>query len=607
MAVNTSPDGPVPQSARDLPVFLRALNAALAEKDAARAFALCRGRVKEAPGDPDAHRHLAVLLAMDGATKPAVASAKRACELSPDDPRCWCDLGRVYAIAGDFENASLAFSEAIVIDVRFADAWHNLGIACRKLGKRQEAFTAFRNALLIDPTRAETYLSLATLLVDAGQFEDALEALERAAKHDPAMPKARIRLANRLSQKRNVKRAEKLFRLSLGMDPDHIEGWLGLARTLEDLGEAEGARDAYLNVLRRRPDHALALGNFLAIVPKAESAAAGGVDWLDYAETALRNAHVKDDAKALIGYGLLKFHDQRDNIEAAAQAGTLANASRRRMAGPLDRAALAARIDNLIRTYTSEFFSQRRKLGLGTDQPVFIVGLPRSGTTLTEQILSAHPLLHGAGELPDLGRLATSLLGEDDAPWQAAALLDENRSRALAGNYLKALRCGAAKGRMRISDKSPLNFFQLAFAALLFPHARVVHCTRDVRDNALSIWMQNFAPDQTYATDFADLAFFQSQYARLMEHWRRELPLQILDVRYEDTISDLETRARELVDFLGAPWDRRCLDFHAQTRAVQTPSRWQVRRPIYSSSVGRWKLYADYLPGLHAHFADVGA
>jgi hypothetical protein len=273
------------------------------------------------------------------------------------------------------------------------------------------------------------------------------------------------------------------------------------------------------------------------------------------------------------------------------------------MAGPLDRGALAARVDSLIATYTEDFFLHRRRFGVGTEQPVFIVGLPRSGTTLTEQIVAAHRRMHGAGELPDLGRLAASVLGPDDAMWQSALRLDENGSRGLAGSYLEALRDGAAKGLLRICDKSPLNFFQLAFAALLFPGVRVVHCLRAPRDNALSIWMENFNPDQHYATDFSDLAFYYGEYRRLIAHWHEALPLGILDMPYETTVDNVEDQARRLVDFLGAPWDDRCLEFHTSERAVQTLSRWQVRQPIYARSVNRWKAYAEFLPEIDAAFA----
>jgi tetratricopeptide (TPR) repeat protein len=589
--------------------FTGVLQRVLAAQDGAAALRLCEDRLRTAPGDAEALGHLALLRAASGTRGSAIDAARKACAAAPDDPRAWSNLGRVHALLGDLEDAATCFAEAVAIDARHADGWHNLGTALRKLGKREPAFAALRNALLIDDRRSDTYLALGALLIDAGQFDDALECFERAVRHDPKMPRARSRLAQQLSQSGKVKRAESLFRQSLGMDPDHIDGWMGLGRALEDLGDADGALGAYRNVLKRRPDHAMALGNYLALLRDNGKTAGGGEDapaaWVVYADAKLRDGAVRDEAKALIGYGLAKYHDRSGDHRAAAEAGSLANQARRRVAGPLDRDALAARVDRMIETYTPEFFRERRRFGVGNDQPVFIVGLPRSGTTLTEQILSAHPRLHGAGELPDLARLALSVLGPDDATWQAAALLDESGSRALAGRYLEALRNGAPRRRQRISDKSPLNFFQLAVAALLFPGARVVHCRRAARDNALSIWMENFNPDQHYATDFSDLAFFTAQYERLMAHWRDALPLKILDLQYEDTVADLEGQARRLIAFLGAPWDDRCLDFHANARAVHTPSRWQVRQPIYTSSVKRWKKYDAFLGPLKEGLGDL--
>lgn len=604
-----------------------AVNAALDANDVTLAFKLCNEQIEKIPDDAQAHRHLGLLHAAataSGATAKgaAINAGKRACELTPDDPQAWSDLGRIYAMLGEMEDAAQCFNESITIDVKFADGWHNLGTACKQMGKREAAFTAFKNVLLIDDTRADTYLNLGTLLIQASQFEDALECFERAVKQDPTLVSARSRLASQMSERGKVRRAESLFRQSLSMNPDHIEGWMGLGRTLEDMGEAEGALAAYLNVLKRRPDHSMALGQYLSLLPsKSEPEALPIVEsknkdignWLDYAELTLRDNEVKDEAKALIGYGLIKYHNKRKAYQASAEAGLLANGARQRVAGALDRGAVTARVDSMIETYDTNFFMEHRRLGLGNDQPVFIVGLPRSGTTLTEQILSAHPDLHGAGELPDLGRLAAKTLSdlgtEDSAMWQAASLLAnakdaELQSRALADKYLKALRGPALKNRLRVSDKSPLNFFQLSFAALMFRNARVIHCTRGARDNALSIWMENFNPDQKWSTNFDDLAFYRSQYLRLMAHWEKVLPLKMMEMNYEETVADLEGQAKRLISFLGAEWDARCLDFHQNKRAVQTPSRWQVRQPIYTRSVERWKGYEAYLPTLDTAFSQ---
>jgi tetratricopeptide (TPR) repeat protein len=573
------------------------VQARLDARDFTGALSLCREAAGRHPDDVGTHRLLAELLSAAGDPAAARHHARRACELAPDDPRGWCGLGQAQAEAGEFEAAARAFGKSIEIDPRHADGWHNLGSALKALGDREGAFDAFKSALAIDGARAGTYVNLGNLLIESEQFDDAVECFERAARFDPTLAVARYRLAQQMSESGRVQRAESLFRQSLGLDPNHIQGWLGLGRTLEDLGEAEGALGCYRNVLARLPNHPQAIGQYLALIKgEADSTV------LERAQALFANANTGDEARALIGYGLLKFHDRRGEFKYAAQAGLIANATRRRQAGPLDRVGLAQRIDSIIATYDRDFFAERRRFGVGNDQPVFIVGLPRSGTTLTEQILAAHPLLHGAGELPDLARIALGSIDDGDEPWQAASKLNEMQSREKAGEYLKSLRAGAPERRLRISDKSPLNFFHLAFAALLFPNARVVHCIRGARDNALSIWMENFNADQRYATDFDDLAFYRTQYERLMAHWREHLPLPLLDLHYEDTVADLEAQARRLIDFLGAPWDSSCLDFHKSERAVQTPSRWQVRQPVYSKSVARWRSYADHLPALDAAF-----
>jgi tetratricopeptide (TPR) repeat protein len=578
--------------------MLATLQSALDSEGVPAAVRVCEQRLREAPDDSDTLRHLSQLHARQGARVSAFAAARRTCELAPNDPRSWSDLGRVHVMFDEYEDAAVHFARSVRLDPAYADGWHNLGTALKRLGKHERAFHALKSALQLDPSRAGTYLNLGNLLIEAGQFDDAVECFERAARHDPKMAAARSRLAEQVAQRGKVRQAESLFRQALGLDPDHVHGWFGLGRTLEDLGDAENALACYRQVLARRPNHAQALGQYLSLLRDDAP-----TEFLNSATAALNDDAVPDEARALIGYGLAKHHDRRREFDRAAAAGLAANAARRRSAGPADREGLRSRVDGLIATYDSRFFFDRRHFGVGTDQPVFIVGLPRSGTTLCEQILASHPQLHGAGELPDLANLAAgSLDSAEAAPWQAASRLTVMQSREIAVSYSRALRSGAPKGCIRISDKSPLNFFHLAFAAVLFPNARVIHCKRDARDNALSIWMENFNPDQRYATDFHDLAFFRAQYERIMAHWQETLPLRIHQVQYEDTVKDVETQARKLMKFLDVPWDARCLEFHRNERAVQTPSRWQVRQPIYSKSVKRAESYAALLPELVAAF-----
>jgi len=468
-------------------------------------------------------------------------------------------------------------------------------------GRVEAALDAFRQALRRDPKCIEALLEIARLLHADGQPRQAATCLARALELDDRAVRPVTEQALAMAETGHVVPAEALLRRVLERAPRESGAWYALGVAQEYDGRSAEARQSYLCALAETPGHGHALGAYLAL-----SIDDAGPHIVARAETALRAADTPAPAAALVGYGLAKHYDRHGEFAEAAKSGRLANAARRRAAGLLDREALAARVGGIVEAYTADFFAERRRFGVDTDQPVFIVGLPRSGTTLVEQILSAHPMLHGAGELPELARLAVHHRPEpSDAPWRAALALDQRSSLTAAHAYLEALRRGAPERALRISDKSPLNFFHLAFAALLFRNARVIHCTRDVRDTALSIWMENFSPDQQWSTDFDDLAFFAGQYRRLMAHWGTALPLPTLDVAYEDTVADVEGQARRLLDFLGVPWDDRCLDFHNTGRAVQTPSRWQVRQPIYTRSVGRWRRYAEHLPELEGAFADL--
>ena len=565
------------------------------------AMALCRKKLSLDPADTEALRHLGSVYAVKGLWDEALAALGRAAELASADPRCWSDLGRVQAMSGKHQQAVTSFERAVRLQPDFSDGWHNLGTSLHRMRDTARAFDALKQALKTDPTRADTYLVMGRLLMEAGQLQDAMGCFERAARYDPGRFGAATQFGHHLTDQGDILDAADVFKHAVNRDPNDPEAWFGLGRALEDLGEREAAGTAYRNALSHNPGHGMALSQLLALSGETLEHSIR-----DYAEQALISEKTPDTAKSLIGYGLAKHFDRLRDFEAAARAGSLANSARRREHGALDRAALTGRIDGLIASYDESFFRQRRGFGVGTDQPVFIVGLPRSGTTLCEQILSSHPRLSGAGELPDLRRLLISQTNHTHPhPWQATATVQANDSLMLADEYLHALRKGRDIRDLRISDKSPLNFFSLAFAALLFPNARVIHCSRDIRDNGLSIWMENFNPDQQWDTDFDDMAFYVQQYRRLMAHWQKVLPLPILEFRYEETVSDLEAQARRLMNFLEVPWNDTCLDFHQSGRAVQTPSRWQVRQPIYSRSVGRWRNYAGYLPELESALSAI--
>jgi hypothetical protein len=258
--------------------------------------------------------------------------------------------------------------------------------------------------------------------------------------------------------------------------------------------------------------------------------------------------------------------------------------------------------DSFIHTFDAGFFEARQAFGNPSDRPVFIVGMPRSGTTLTEQICASHRGIYGAGELPIIRLLAAELGFDQLDPTiftKAMGALTPQKAKDLGSKYLGYLKKRNDKA-IRVIDKMPHNFELLAFISLVLPNARVVHCMRDPMDNCTSCFMHNFSDAHGYNADLAKLGQYYRQYDRLMNHWAKVLPIAIHDMQYERTVADLETQARGLIAFLGVEWDAACLQFHETERTVRTPSRWQVRQPIYSTSVERWKLYGDALDPLRA-------
>ncbi|MGH8503086.1 MAG: tetratricopeptide repeat-containing sulfotransferase family protein [Gammaproteobacteria bacterium] len=552
------------------------------------------------PANAQALRYLGVAKFQLGQRAAGLECLKRATAAAPEDAPAWSDLGRMYAIAGKTQQAIACFRKAIAVDANFSDGWHNLGAALRQARDANGALAAYRQALALNPKRADTYLNLGNLLVDDNQPENAIESFRRAALLDPKLAQARASLAGELSGRGDVTEAEFVYRQAIALNPEHAQAWFGLGRTLEDLGHAEQAARCYRQVLKLHPQQPWALGQLLGLQgPDAEAAL------IRDAQRTLDAQRIPDGAEALIGYGLGKVHDRRGDYDAAFAAFERANRARRAQAGAFDAAEFEQRVDRIIDLFSADFFAERRRFGIGVDLPVFIVGMPRSGTTLTEQILDSHPRMFGAGELPHVAELTTDLPARFnlDAPWPLCApTLTAMQAHEAAHLYFDRLRAKAPESALRASDKSPLNFFHLGLIALLFPNARIVHCRRNPIDTCLSIYFENFRSSQTHATDLHDLAIYYRGYERLMAHWLDVLPLKVHEVQYEESVVDVERQARRLVEFLGVAWDQRCLDFHQSRRAVQTPSRWQVRKTIYTSSANRWRHYEKHIATLKSAF-----
>jgi len=434
----------------------------------------------------------------------------------------------------------------------------------------------------------------------AGYPDDALPLLQALRDLQPGTVWVALRLAETFNRLGRHDEAFDLLASTAATSDAPGDLLVALAQTAEDRGDRDAARQAYREALANRPGWAFPLSGLLGLDrAKADDALVAE------AETLLSSPTLPDADRALLGYELGKVLDGRHRHDDAIRHWHDANRARQRMIGTANLPSFTRQIDAMIATMTPERLQalHLRWTGNPDPRPLFIVGMPRSGTTLTEQILASHPAGFGCGELPDIGLIVRNLPGQAGIGARWPACIDDlglDAFDAAARRYLRAATRGAPADAQRLVDKMPLNFHELGLISLLFPHARVIWCRRDPRDIAVSVYGENFALDERLANDLGDIGHYINGQTRLMRHWQRAISLPILELAYEDLARDPETHAKRIIAFAGLPWHPGCLEFHQHDRGVQTPSRWQVKQPIYTRSIGRWQHYAPHLAPLLA-------
>ena len=577
----------------------------------------------------------------------------------PNQPDALRLLGVIAYERGRYEYAAQLISRALEIRPGFAEAHQNLGDALRALGRPDEAAERYRAAIALRPDFAEAHCRLAAILVDRGAHEAALDYAARAAALMPGWADAHVTHAVALACRRRFVEAEAAYRRALALQPERAQALSDLAQVLTELARIDEAMACHRKALRLQPNNPvfhlrLSHTHFLGGDPAAAEAscrhaltldphAAPAWSWLghilrslgrfDEARTCLRRALALDPeltnayfglailgeqaggeqqlgplralladpdrpvmARVDAGFALGRMLDNADRYDEAFPCFARANALYRQFLAQAgqgyDGAAFRQRIDGLIASCTPELYASVAGEGNPSEVPVFVVGMPRSGTSLIEQIAATHSGVAGAGELPDIGyiigQVHTHVRGRQEED------LDLDLARRLADEYVAKLqRIGG--GAARVIDKMPDNILALGLVALLFPQARVIFCRRDPRDTCLSCYFQQFDIPQPWAYDLADCALRALEIARLAEHWRGVLPLRMLTVDYEALVADPEGESRRLIAFLGLEWEPACLAFHKTERPVLTASGWQVRQPLYSRSIGRWRKYERHL------------
>ena len=402
--------------------------------------------------------------------------------------------------------------------------------------------------------------------------------------------------------------AEARLREAIRLDATMANAWAALASVQAERGQIDLSCESARTALSIRSDLAepywRLASNLLGDVPDT---------YVEAMENRLLDESLSNDDRALLHFGLGAVMNRRGLFAQAAKHVDIANLHQ--SAGKFERGLSynpeqnSESIDRIVAEFTPEFIARRLGWGIPDSRPIFVVGFPRSGTTLTEQILASHPRVSGAGELQDLQRVFQSLpeiVGDSTCDrFDALHRLGPDSMKAAARRYLDKLDAFSSAGVERVVDKMPENLNQLGLIALLFPNAKVIICRRDPRDIAISCWQIGFRTCP-WNNDWDRIARRLADYQRILAHWEGVRPLPYLDLFYEDMVADLEHHARLLIDFVGLDWDPACLAFHSNPRTVRTPSHAQVRQPIYSRSAGRWRNYEPYLQALFQAFERYG-
>jgi tetratricopeptide (TPR) repeat protein len=575
----------------------------------------------------DAHHHLAVALSGLGRHDEAIERYHKALAIKPDLAEAHNNLAHSFQTCGRMEQALAHYETAVAIKPDYPEARNNLGIVLQTVGRSAEAIAQYEMALATRPNYADAHKNLGNLLGAAKRYQEAAAHYEKALSVKPNDAEAHAALGNILRGLDQPDEAIAHYARALGFNPAYIDAHNGLGLANHMLGRSEEAIQHYRGALRINPTDLEAhsrLGEALQALGRLEESRlaferavtlaprkAGcywnlanskrfteddshlvGMKELARGEASL-TAEEQVDLHFALGKAFADLGDREQSFHHLLRGNSLM-----RLQTSYDEAAVLGRLDRIQNTFTADLMREKRGYGDPAAAPVFIVGMPRSGTTLIEQIIASHPKVFGAGELRVMANLAEALSGPNGTmfPEVVPAMSGEHLCR-LGGDYLRAVR-RLSPAAERITDKMPGNFALAGLIHLALPNARIIHVCRDPRDTAFSCFSIRFARGHEFSYDLSELGRYFRAYQRLVDHWRDVMPETMLEVHYEQVVADLEPQARRIIAHCGLEWDGACLAFHRNARPVRTASATQVRQPIYRSSIGRWRPYEDALQPL---------
>ncbi len=561
--------------------------------------------IQKHPEDGAVWKLLSMALQMQN--KDALDAFNKAAELLPENAEAHANLAAALRAAGKFGQAIESGRRALQINPDFAEAHNNLGVALQDMGLLDEAILSYRRAIKLKPNFVEPHSNLGSALKEMELFDDAIASYQRALEIRPNYAKVHSNLGVVQQWIGQLDNAVASYNKALECDPKCKEAMLGISQLCMQSGELESAEQVLDTVLK------IDSGSFDArfLLSQINKAKVGDENMvaLIAADNLARNNSTSMPVKQAIHlhFALGKcFDDTHDYAQAFHHFSEGCRLKRDTFKHDADQVSQS--FDDIIRIFSKETVARLSGIGNLSPTPIFILGMPRSGTTLTEQILSSHPEVYGAGELPDLLDIVLSdkTNKETSYPNNIATITPDNLAN-WAEKYLARLIKHAPEAR-HITDKMPDNFLALGLIHVMFPNAKIIHVNRNPIDTCFSCFSQLFTRGQHPTYDLVELGRYYVDYSRLMQHWCNVLPADaFLDVHYENIVADQEKEARRITDFCNLAWNDACINFHEYNRSVQTASLVQVRQPLYSSSVERWRRYEQFLDPLIETLGDLAS
>jgi tetratricopeptide (TPR) repeat protein len=580
--------------------------------------------IEAAPSFAKPAEDLGYLMVNAGRAADALPFLERATRLDPTLERAWFSLGKALAVLGRGKEADVAFEKSFELspvrklmalaaehqkegrleeaeriyrhvlrdNPRNVDALRLLALIAAEADKPDDAETLLRRAIGIAPDFQLALLDLGRLLKEQDRFADALECFDHAISLQPKHPQAHYLRAAALARASFTQEAIESYRRCLALRPAHQGALLGIGHVLKAVGDYDGAVAAYRACMRESPDFGetyWSLANLKTY--RFDDATVSEME----GRAAAQGKNGQSEVNFLFALG--KAYEDRGDYERAWTHYRRGNETQRALV-QYDPVQTEAVNDRILEVYTAELVERLGGYGNPDPSPIFILGLPRSGSTLLEQVLATHSEVEGTSELPYVGRLASSMNynRKDGINYpEAMRELAPANVASLGTQYLELARIHRRSGSPRFIDKMPNNFPNVGLIALMLPNAKIIDARRHPLDACLSCWRQLFAKGQNFTYDLTEIGEYYLQYQRMMDHWARVLPGRVLTVQYEEVVVDFETQVRRLLEFCGLPWQDACLRFYESERPVRTPSAEQVRQPIYDRSVGHWKNFEQYL------------